>query len=71
MNIKQRLEALEISQPVNSIINQAAAVARLIDDGDLLYTAGRFVAGDNAPDTMPQLADLLNLAHERWERDQQ
>jgi hypothetical protein len=69
--LEQRLAALEATQPVSGIAHTAAAVARLVDDGVLVFAAGRFIAGDNAPDTMPPLADLLNLAHERWERDQQ
>jgi hypothetical protein len=72
MNIKQRLEALEISHPVsNGIVRTAAALERLIDNGDLVFAAGQFLAGDDAHDRMDVLANLLNVAKERWERDQQ
>jgi hypothetical protein len=73
MNITKRLEALEFcSQAEHDRIAQtAAALERLVDNGVLVFTGLRFIAGDNAPDTMPPLADLLNLARERWERDQQ
>jgi hypothetical protein len=69
--LEQRLAALEATQPVNSIVNQAAAVERLIDDGVLVFTGGQFVAADDTSDRMNTLANLLNVAHERWERDQQ
>jgi hypothetical protein len=69
--IEQRLAALEATQPASSIVHTASAVARLVDDGVLVFTGGQFVAADNAPDTMPILADLLNVAKERWERAQQ
>ncbi len=68
--IEQRLQALEATQPASSIVHTASAVARLVDDGVLVFTGGCFVPGGNAPAAMNVLADLLNVAKERWERDQ-
>ncbi len=68
--LEQRLAALEATQPVNNIVYQAAAVARLVDNGDLVFTGGRFVADNDAHPNLPILANLLNVAKERWERDQ-
>ncbi len=70
-NTEKRIEALEATQPSSDIVYQAAAVARLVDNGDLVFAAGRFVAGNDAHPNLPMLADLLNVAHERFKRDQQ
>ncbi len=69
--IEQRLQALEATQPVSGNAATAAAVARLVDSGDLVFASGCFTAGNNTSDRMNTLANLLNVAHERWERDQQ
>ncbi len=68
--LEQRLAALEATQLVSGNAATAAAVARLVDSGDLVFTGGRFVADNDAHPNLPILTNLLNVAKERWERDQ-
>jgi hypothetical protein len=69
--LEQRLAKLETGQSIINAAqaNRVAALGRCFARGYLVDDGVRFIAGDNAPDTMPPLAELLNLARERARRD--